>query len=82
MFYDKKYNFLKKILTGISLPRMSKSGEELPNARHLSNELYTHRNRPVSNVTVLTLYFGLFIDHDIIRITSKTGKMMDILRKV
>ncbi|KAG8191257.1 hypothetical protein JTE90_003269 [Oedothorax gibbosus] len=58
---------------GVSLPRLAKSGEELPNARHLSNELYTHRTRPVSNVTVLTLYFGLFIDHDIIRITSKTG---------
>ncbi|KFM73005.1 Peroxidase, partial [Stegodyphus mimosarum] len=58
---------------GVSLPRMSASGDELPNARYLSNELYTHHSRPRCNCTVLTLYFGLFIDHDIIRITSKTG---------
>ncbi|XP_055946527.1 peroxidase-like [Argiope bruennichi] len=58
---------------GVSLPRVSVTGEPLPNARYLSNELYTHHSRPRSNHTILTLYFGLFIDHDIIRITSKTG---------
>ncbi|GFR01382.1 peroxidase [Trichonephila clavata] len=58
---------------GVSMPRVSTAGEELPNARYLSNELYTHHSRPRCNCTVLTLYFGLFMDHDIIRIASKTG---------
>ncbi|PRD28589.1 UNVERIFIED_CONTAM: pxt [Trichonephila clavipes] len=60
----------------VSMPRLSTVGEELPNARYLSNELYTHHSRPRCNCTVLTLYFGLFIDHDIIRIASKTGRAM------
>ncbi|GIY68289.1 peroxidase [Caerostris darwini] len=58
---------------GASSPRISAAGAELPNARVLSNELYTHHSRPRCNCTVLTLYFGLFLDHDIIRISSKTG---------
>ncbi|XP_054711455.1 peroxidase-like [Uloborus diversus] len=58
---------------GVAMPRAASDGTELPNARFLSNHLYTHRSKPQCNNTVITLYFGLFIDHDIIRITSKTG---------
>lgn len=58
---------------GVAAPRISITGDELPSARFLSNELYTHHTRPRCNCTVLTLYFGLFMDHDVIRIGSKTG---------
>ncbi|XP_042906526.1 salivary peroxidase/catechol oxidase isoform X2 [Parasteatoda tepidariorum] len=58
---------------GVSQPRMSVTGDELPNARYLSNKLYTHRSRPKCNATVLIIYFGLFVDHDVISIVSKQG---------
>lgn len=50
----------------ISLFRRSVYGVPLPNPRNLSNELFSGRTLPDSNVSMLFVYFGLFLDHDMI----------------
>lgn len=51
---------------GINSPRLSKAKEELPNVRELSVELTRHKYPPSSKLTLATMQFGQFIDHDIV----------------
>lgn len=55
---------------GINSPRLSKAKEELPNVRDLSVELTRHKFPPSSKLTLLTMQFGQFIDHDIVSFYS------------
>lgn len=49
----------------ISAPRKSRDGKDLPSARLISNSLYTEKPHVESKCTLMTMLWGLFIDHDI-----------------
>lgn len=49
---------------GVSAIRTAKDGGPLPNARLLSRKLYSKRTKPDSDTSVLFMYLGLLIDHD------------------
>ncbi|XP_067139669.1 peroxidase-like isoform X2 [Centruroides vittatus] len=49
----------------ISAPRKSRSGKDLPSARLISNSLYTRKSQVGSRCTLMTMLWGLFVDHDV-----------------
>jgi len=57
---------------GVSTLRTSTSGDPLPNARYLSRQLYSNRTKPDTDLSVMFLYFGLLIDHDMIQVAFNT----------
>ncbi|CAG0913170.1 unnamed protein product [Notodromas monacha] len=51
---------------GIFTPRVkSANGNPLPSARKISAAFIPERNRPLNGITLLTVVFGQFVDHDI-----------------
>jgi len=49
---------------GINSPRLSKSKEALPNVREISVRMNRYIEPPASKLTLITMQFGQFIDHD------------------
>jgi len=57
-------NFSYQLIIGVSVPRVARSGQPLPNARTLSGSI--HPQEDVSaNFTHMLMQFGQFLDHDI-----------------
>ncbi|CAG0892259.1 unnamed protein product [Darwinula stevensoni] len=50
---------------GVSSPRVAVSGRALPSARTVSNTLVPNCDRPDMNLTLQTMQWGQFLDHDI-----------------
>jgi len=50
---------------GVSAPRVSSSGRELPSARFVSTRLTRDLDNPDQRSTLLVMSFGQFVDHDI-----------------
>ncbi|XP_023242111.1 lactoperoxidase-like [Centruroides sculpturatus] len=57
----------------ISAPRKSRSGKDLPSARLISNSLYTRKSQVESRCTLMTMLWGLFVDHDITNTAVSQG---------
>ncbi|XP_064485396.1 chorion peroxidase-like [Ornithodoros turicata] len=50
---------------GVSSPRASVDGDELPNARYVSFAMHPDVKRPAHHITHMVMQFGQFMDHDI-----------------
>ncbi|XP_077547271.1 salivary peroxidase/catechol oxidase-like [Haemaphysalis longicornis] len=50
---------------GVSAPRVAKSGQELPNARLLSQLVHPDRRLPSPHFSHMLMQLGQFIDHDL-----------------
>ncbi|KAL7646789.1 UNVERIFIED_CONTAM: hypothetical protein RMT77_002044 [Armadillidium vulgare] len=53
------------MVLGISKPRLSTSGGELPSARVVSYQVASDINKPSPKYTLSVMQWGQFIDHDI-----------------
>ncbi|KAG8198031.1 hypothetical protein JTE90_001869 [Oedothorax gibbosus] len=60
---------------GVSSIRTSKKGEPLPNARFLSQKLYSKKLKPDIEESLLFMYFGLFVDHDMLETGISSGNL-------
>ena len=52
-------------LLGIFAPRKGADGRELPNARSISVGIISNRDAPRTDITLMLMVFGQFIDHDL-----------------
>ena len=62
---------------GIDLPRISKSGKPLPNARLVSYTIHTDEDEPSKIHTLLFMLLGQFTDHDMSRTAISKLSVMD-----
>lgn len=72
-----KFDFLQpRNKKGISLPRISVTGEQLPTARYVSS--YVHRDLGYHDhaVTVFLPAFGQLIDHDMASGAETKGRFL------
>ncbi|XP_065319042.1 chorion peroxidase-like [Gordionus sp. m RMFG-2023] len=60
---------------GLNEPRRSVKGEELPNARIISNAVLQTNPKNHSTVTNMMMIFGLLMDHEVAFASSPTGFM-------
>ncbi|XP_022242090.1 chorion peroxidase-like [Limulus polyphemus] len=58
---------------GVSKPRISRGRTPLPSARHLSNALIQHQDRPHPRASVMLMQWGQFLDHDMTHSAVTTG---------
>lgn len=62
-------------VSGVSVPRASRTGFPLPNARRLSSLVHASRDpRPTSGVTLLFVAWGQLIDHDLTQTAETKGE--------
>ena len=61
------------LISGVSEPRLSASGDELPSARKVSTDVFTHNDVTEPAYTALNSHFGQFLDHDIGHTPTEIG---------
>ncbi|XP_065315418.1 lactoperoxidase-like [Gordionus sp. m RMFG-2023] len=65
---------------GLNEPRRSVRGEELPNARIISNSVLPYTTKEHSTVTNMMMVFGQLMDHEFAFASSPTGFMFGKLK--
>ncbi|CAK9289841.1 unnamed protein product [Gordionus sp. m RMFG-2023] len=59
---------------GLNNPRIAKNGGALPNPRLITKNVFSNVDKFHNDMTVITMTFGQFIDHDITHTPFPTGK--------
>ncbi|KAL3202111.1 hypothetical protein MRX96_042684 [Rhipicephalus microplus] len=65
---------------GVSSPRISETGAELPNPRMVSTTVHVDLDRPSRDTTHMLMQWGQFLDHDfaLAPISSVPGEIVDL----
>ncbi|KAK8778754.1 hypothetical protein V5799_019907 [Amblyomma americanum] len=65
---------------GVSAPRISETGGELPNPRMVSTTVHVDLDRPSRDTTHMLMQWGQFLDHDfaLAPISSVPGEIVDL----
>lgn len=68
-----KRSLAARYADGVSKPRRSITGSELPSARDVSLAVHQGKESPYSHMTTVTTFFGEFIFHDLSHTAQVTG---------
>ena len=53
------------VIAGLSLPRISRRGRQLPSGREVTNIVLNRQENPDEDFTAMLISFGQFLDHDL-----------------
>ncbi|CAK9296965.1 unnamed protein product [Gordionus sp. m RMFG-2023] len=59
---------------GLNNPRIAKNGEALPNPRLITKKVFGNDDKFHNDMTIMTMTFGQFIDHDLTQTPAPTGR--------
>jgi len=69
-------------MLGVSKPRKSVSGRELPNVRHIRTKIFTDLDRPAPQHNLMVMQFGQIVAHDTELTMSKSlGEFVESYKK-